>query len=608
MTTEAVEAPFGLNAFSDGKRTFVSLDDLRDVPLRRQLRDALMSLSIDHGGRAKSTKTLQTYANAIRRIFARYSPENLSGWSIRSLDFSSLKRDVFPSAERRTTNSTMSMSARRLLVIAAMADYPRTPTGTVTFLGALQLNNPPSARPAYEDEELVSILEWATTRLYELEQRWSTHLQSFGGDPALSDQENENIAHQYLIQADIAATREGRSGKTTWRQAGKRITAPTDRAWWSASLYAVGFGIETTPTHPSRRAQSEAEAALFPDFSDAIAAMTLVINEYGAEQQLLRTMDIDSAQRMPGNSSVVRITGIKFRADRAVSRKGNGVSPWSGGAVLERWTRLTAASRRWAATRNIWIWRSRANTNQLAQARFPIYQTIVEESIKPWQTVPHRQTGAPIVLRFGRLRKNWIARTERAVGPGLSGTLDPAHSSAVDWSFYRMVGLTADQRLEVVARAQEELRTHALVFQLVIDTNSDVALIREALLAKGIPEGDVDKIVKRDWDSGTAGCRSPREAPGQTIGTLCRQTPFACFVCPNAIFTSVHVPLLIALDDQLSEEAKAMPAEEYLALWGGVHPAVRRVLDGFSAQVIAGAEKELRAAESRLKDMAGVYL
>ncbi|MGY5884981.1 hypothetical protein [Modestobacter lacusdianchii] len=588
LASEPSDVPVGILLTADGHTSLLDFAVVPASPLRQQLRDATLPLFVDRGGELKSPGSGRMYLSAARLVGDRLAAHATNPPDAATLQVGHVHAALF--GDLTTPVPVRTVLARRLLLNAALTAGN---DALVRYLRNLTLFGYAKPSKPYSPAELACVIDWCKDRLSALFARRNAALRLLEVGPDASDEEALAAAQRIL---DVEPP--PRDGDAT-------VAA---RRWWSAWVLVHAFDERVAADRTGRAA---AIKALFPDVQDALAATLLVINEYGAEGQVLASMDVTDVRRLPGRSSVMEIAGVKARADRAVSRRGNAVSTWSGGRVLERWIDVTAPARRWTGTEHVWLWRSKARDGRTSvkTVRLPVLTYVPS---RPLVQEGHEgiegPDGARIRLSTRRMRKSWAERSERALGPGVAGQLDPNHSRLSAWAMYRSAALSPDERQAVIAEAQDDLLGLVRSSQLVIDADLQRDEVLALLVDHGVEPATAERIVRGEGDdSGTVTCRDARQAPGQAVGTLCRQTPFACLLCENAIHTRHHLPVILALSDSIDAERRQMPAEQFVQRWGGVDVGVQHVLSRFSDRAKQDAAREIAEAQHRIERLKEVY-
>lgn len=578
------DVPFGISVVADGRESQFDYSAIPVTPLRQQMRDAALLALVDHGGKARSVGSAAAYRDAA--IYAHHRLATAAGSNEIPLDIRTVSAKTMHLAlfeGRMSPASVRTTLARRMLKDAAES---LGVDETFGYLRNLRLYGLANAGPPYTDAELDRVLAWCKTQLNDYFARRSQALALIGADV-------ERDSDVQIMGRARAALRCGATER--------------EERFWVAQLYIHGFDKPPPPAH-RKEPYRFARHALFPGNLEAQAAALLVINEYGAEGPLLVSMDTGDVRREANNSSVMVIRGVKSRADKAVSRKGNAVSPWSGGRVLERWIAATAPARRWTGTDHVWLWAQVKDSPKMV--RFPIASFIPERPIigEGGTAVLRMQNGETVRLSTRRMRKTWMVRADRAIGAGMAGAIDPNHSAGTAWVFYRSVGKSKDERRVLISRAQDDYLASIKATGLIIsdELTRDEAI--EILVEDGIERAAAERMLRGELaDSGTSGCRAPYSAPEQAEGTLCRKTPYACLLCRNAVHTTAHLPVVLALRERIDHERATLPAEEFVVQWAGVDMGVDKVIAGFSSVAISNALAEISRARERIAQFGEIY-
>jgi hypothetical protein len=581
IRSESVDVPLGIEVLQNGRTYFLNFHEIVEAPIARQLRDAALGVMGDRGGGVRAAGSAAAYhdaaRHAVRQLLPRLTPEE-QPLDIKTLTPATLQSALFDG--RTSPASVRTTLARRLLLdsaVIAKAD------ATVAYLKRLKLHGFSQPSRPYTSEELKAIVGWCKGRLNAL------FLRRLSAFRMLDDDASEESTHRALqIARQIVAMR---SHPATLRD-------------WVAWLLVVGL----EPERPLVGPYGDAVRLLSPTALDAQAAALLIVNEFGAETSVLISMDTVDVQRDTDDSSLTRISGLKSRADRAVSRKGNGVSTWSGGRVIERWVSATEHLRSFTDTDHLLLWVQSERSDKTL--RHPIATAIPQRPIvlEGDSSVVSLPSGASVRMSTQRMRKTWAARADRLVGGGVRGAIDPNHSARVSWTFYRGAGLSKEERLEVIAEGQDEYYASILATGYVIADSESPEEIRRRLWQEGLSGATVDKVLAEALDdTGTASCVDPRAAPGQKLGTLCRKTPFACLLCPNAVFTTMHLPVILALADRIDRDREEQSAETFISTWAGVAARVDQILQVFSQEAIDEAIRDLEIAQERLRALEEAY-
>ena len=607
IRSEPTEVPFGLSITQNGHTYGLSLERLPPSPLRTQMRDACLSFAADRGGTLKSAISMSNqveHAISMGRAIAAVVPNaQLDAAELRVED---VHRAAFlsipkPASQKLVVGRKVLKRAAELAGNAALTVY-------LTNIRLYGYTARGGGSKPYTEVELTTLLDYAKQALHNLEKQQTAALGRLGLAANATDQEAVAAATAVLAgtKHSFALPSDAPEAGADWGD------VPSNARWWTAQVLVNGFSLVPGEHHQQRRYFLEAQDAWFPTVDEAHAAVLLIINEFGIEGQVLAGLRAGETRRVGGEfSSVLEVSGVKSRASKAVSRRGNALSHWSGGRVLERWERHTAPARRWTGVNLLWQFRLRATYGGGPRMlRVPISNFLPGPGLLNGQArirYVDLPDGGTVAFSPQRMRKTWAVRSERALGSMIAGAIDPMHSAKVSWAFYRSVAYNGQERRELLSEAQDDLMAMVKAVQVVADLapGRDVTA---ALRKQGVSEDVIQRLVREGLDdSGTSLCSNMREAPGQAIGTICKQTPFACLLCKNAIHTRVHLPVLLALQESLAAERQSMPAEQYVAAWAGVDAALGNILSRFSASALFAARTDLMQARAQLQKLKDAF-
>lgn len=573
--------PFGLTVLVNGRKTTISLEKWADTPLRTQMRDSLLFCMADRGGNCNSASSVNTYrghAGHVLQVLGSAVNDD-QPLNAGTLDYRAVKLALFSNLPKPVPVKTV--IARKLLLGAA---HRAGNANLVAFLSSLKLtgaSNGENSKP-YSDDELRAVLSWSKSRLRRLQEGWTELHALYDLDPAASFDEFQAAALGWRAAATISDDDARRhiirdvllNGPPT----NTRTTDPPELHWVLNRLY--------------------------PLREDVHAALMLIINEFGAEEQFLKDQRIDAVHI---GENEARIGSYKARARSSKGRRGNSGHPWSGGEVLRRWLRFTQPCRLFTGTDHLFLWR-------LEKSQFKAVPLDVRKPISGLQPERPAFEGYPGIpygdarlrLSSRRMRKVWTARLERATGMSSKGALDPVHSSDTAWAFYKGASVDSEARSVLIGDAQDDVLALAHASQLNFADAADDLVA--ALMDCGVERTVAERVAARAQpDSGTTFCVDPRKTPGQAPGSLCRKTPFMCLLCPNAIHTPVHLPVLLALEESLVADRATMSAETFLSRWAGVDIALERLLNRFSPQSRQAALEDLERARHTVVALREAY-
>ncbi|MEU5851269.1 hypothetical protein [Saccharopolyspora shandongensis] len=112
---------------------------------------------------------------------------------------------------------------------------------------------------------------------------------------------------------------------------------------------------------------------------------------------------------------------------------------------------------------------------------------------------------------------------------------------------------------------------------------------------------DVEALLTRETDVFLASCRGFHDSPFGIKGKPCPVSLWGCFECPNAVFTTRHLPQVLAFLDFLEHQREEYPTAEWTVRFG---LAWDRIVHGIRAKFrdeqVATAQAIAEAGGARL--------
>ncbi len=216
--------------------------------------------------------------------------------------------------------------------------------------------------------------------------------------------------------------------------------------------------------------------------------------------------------------------------------------------------------------------------------------------------------GARLSIHRHKIRTSFEALCDRRVWTGSNRTLiDPNHSARVEGERY-LDRPTVRQREvldEIIAGAQADLLRKAK--PPVVLTNDQVvdlaAQFPELVAAAALDDTAIAELCGGERDVFAAGCADPLSGQFGRKGQPCPARPWVCLLCPLAVFAPRHLPNLLRLRSYFTRAFQAMPASQFMAVFGYYAQRADRVLAAFDAQIpaaVAAAGREVADSDDEL--------
>jgi hypothetical protein len=202
--------------------------------------------------------------------------------------------------------------------------------------------------------------------------------------------------------------------------------------------------------------------------------------------------------------------------------------------------------------------------------------------------------GAPLKIQRHRIRATHQAMRDKNAWRGSRRALiDPNHSPRVEGDHYLSVPGPGQRQLaeQIIADAQHDLlrRAHPPVI-VTGDQATDLARDYPQLAASLELTGEViAELTGGQRDVFTAACADQLSGLHGPEGKPCPARPWVCLLCPLAIFAPRHAPNLLRLKGFFARQWQAMPAAQFMAVFGPYATRIDEILAGYDPALLAAA-------------------
>ncbi|MFE2495648.1 hypothetical protein [Streptomyces scopuliridis] len=338
---------------------------------------------------------------------------------------------------------------------------------------------------------------------------------------------------------------------------------------------------------------------LFLTKADMVPFLSLLMCQTGLEPECAKTLRTDCL--VNPTRGFVSIRYVKRRAHQGTHktmRVSNGGALHYPGGLLRLALRLTQRAREFIETDALWVVAVDAGVRDV----YLTGTTHVARDGDAW-LARHRidqmkdRGGTPVAMDTRRLRKSHKSRNYLRAG-GILEDFVTGHTKAVAAKHYADIDAHREVHEQAVENGLREALDVALVPPVVVDDHG----IR---LDDGDQELGVDEVraaLGTDNDVWLASCRDYYASPwARKAGAGCPVAIWGCLECPNAVFTTRHLPSLLSFLDFLEEQRDQYPVAEWKARYG---LAWERIVHGvrpkFSGSQIATAKAIAEADGPRL--------
>ncbi|MGW6394266.1 hypothetical protein ACWFR1_28050 [Streptomyces sp. NPDC055103] len=207
------------------------------------------------------------------------------------------------------------------------------------------------------------------------------------------------------------------------------------------------------------------------------------------------------------------------------------------------------------------------------------------------------RAGGPVTLDLRRVRKTVKSRQYLRAG-GVLEDFASGHTRPVAAKHYADIDAHEETHDQAVEAGLAQALSAALAPPVVLsDEGARLDDGQAALTAR-----EVESALSGEQDVWLASCRDFFASPfARKPGAACPVPAWGCLECPNAVFTSRHLPSLLSFLDFLERQREEYPAAEWTARFG---LAWDRIVHGvrarFSTRQIATAQAIAEAGGDRL--------
>jgi hypothetical protein len=195
------------------------------------------------------------------------------------------------------------------------------------------------------------------------------------------------------------------------------------------------------------------------------------------------------------------------------------------------------------------------------------------------------ENDATLRVSVRRWRVFYLCNRYRKHGQLARVSRDAAHTLRVTTVPYVANATTKHLHEKAVRDGQRSAR--ALAEPVVLPTNDP----KVAAQALGTDTAAAKRVLKGEQDVLFASCRDFYNKPGGLPNTAC-DSPWACFVCSNAMVTRHVLPRVIKFKQFMEEQRRELSAEDWRAKFAIPWQVItQKILPKFTKTVIAEAER-----------------
>jgi hypothetical protein len=332
--------------------------------------------------------------------------------------------------------------------------------------------------------------------------------------------------------------------------------------------------------------------------ADLVAFQVLLTCQTGMEPDCIRALRADCLLNPARGFVSVAYTKARSHGQaHKTMRVSDGGGLHHPGGLLRLALRLTQRGRQLIGTDRLWV----DVDDSGLQASF-VQRPTMSEPGQAW-LVRHGldahidRSGAPIRLDLRRLRKTYKSRRYLR-SAGVLDDFAEGHTKQVAATHYANIAAHRELHETAVENGLRQALDAALAPPVVLDDAGQ----RLDTGADGLQPEEVQAALSGHNDVFLASCKDFHASPfALKPGTGCPVAIWGCLECPNAVFTTRHLPSVLAFLDFVEQQREMLPAGEwkarYATAWDRIVHGVR---PRFTAAQVATAQAIAEADGPRL--------
>lgn len=569
--------PLVFSARIDGRDITVDLSDLPCPRLVRPLAEVLRDRA-GGGGRSRSAEAFLAMVRAVRTFVVFVgAAEDGQAPGFELIDLEADHVDAFEQAlvleyghDSSQPHAVLELTTRVLREVHAARphDFDSETEARIQYATRKARGRSTRTLDAYPSPVFEAIKQAALSDVRAIQNRIleGERLLSLGDDPALADWEREenvlwHIAHHRPL------TGKDRPRKTFLRLGGVRRL--NSRLYFSAP--------------------------------DLVPFLVLLICQTGLEPECAKDLKADCLHN-PARG-FVSIHYVKHRAGgqgNKTMRVSDGGSLHHPGGLIRLARRLTARAREAISAEALWVDHGHEGTRESFRPK-GVRKGRLFHHVDPWlerhgldQLVDH--DGSPVRLDLRRLRKSYKSQ-QYLRAAGVLSDFAQGHGRETAARHYADIGAHRELHEQAVEDGLHEALAIALPPPVVVD--QDGTRLDEG--EQRLPPEQARAALSGESDVFLASCRDFYDTPYVTSGKPCPVPFWGCLECPNAVFTTRHLPQILSFLDFIEHQRDHYPVAEWNLRYG---LAWERIVSGirckFRDEQIATAQAIAESDGARL--------
>ncbi|MFJ8948373.1 hypothetical protein ACIRG4_35010 [Streptomyces sp. NPDC102395] len=335
---------------------------------------------------------------------------------------------------------------------------------------------------------------------------------------------------------------------------------------------------------------------------DVLAFVVLLMCQTGLEPEAACGLSADCLiNPARGYVSIAYVKNRSHGQSRKTLRVTDGGAVHQPGGLVRLALRLTAHGRRVAGTDLLWthVLRGGQVIATFGRHRATSFTPVKQAFLERHQLAPLLEAaGEETSLSLRRLRKTYKSRRYRQSG-GVLEDFAEGHSPRVAAKHYADIDAHRPLHEEAVEKGLHEALQAALEAPVVLDEQGG----RLDASAAELPPEEVAVALSGESDVWLASCRDFHASPfARRPGAGCPVAVWGCLECPNAVFTTRHLPAILSFAGFLTAQREEMTMPEWNARYALAWERITTgILPQFSGEQQATARLIAESHETALR-------
>lgn len=333
--------------------------------------------------------------------------------------------------------------------------------------------------------------------------------------------------------------------------------------------------------------------AVYPTVEDAVPFYLRLCLKTGLNAESAMRLKRDCLEPETTQPNETRLRYVKGRSEGPMTMPVRTDGTFSPGGLIRMYLHLTRGCAELTGDNSLWLVAktAQASVDDFIAAPSPATFTRAVRAFAERHGLT-ADNGEPLELRADRLRTTRKTLDYRRANGDLifAGHDHRRDNTTVDYINNRV---TEEVHNQAIVAGQQQF--HAYFSGAVVPGG---ATAEDAAKAIGCDASAAETILNGQQEMLIANCKNMFDAPGGTSGQLCGKV-WACFGCPNSVWTSRVLPKVLWYLDFFLEQRRVIPESEWEKKFGYPYALITsHILPAFSQGAVAQAK--LEAASLRM--------